>query len=87
MNKVEIARVGDLPRGTRKGIKVNGKRLVLYHLNDGFYATQGRCTHTLGPLARGKIIEDGIVQCPLHRARFNIRTGEVEQWANFPPGV
>jgi 3-phenylpropionate/trans-cinnamate dioxygenase ferredoxin subunit len=27
------------------------------------------------------------VQCPLHRARFDIRTGEVIEWANFPPGV
>jgi 3-phenylpropionate/trans-cinnamate dioxygenase ferredoxin subunit len=23
----------------------------------------------------------------LHRARFDIRTGEVIDWANFPPGV
>jgi 3-phenylpropionate/trans-cinnamate dioxygenase ferredoxin subunit len=23
----------------------------------------------------------------LHRARFDIRTGEVIDWANFPPGI
>jgi len=27
------------------------------------------------------------VQCPLHRARFDIRTGEVIDWANFPIGI
>ena len=27
------------------------------------------------------------VQCPLHHARFDIRTGEVVDWANFPPGI
>ena len=26
-------------------------------------------------------------QCPLHRARFDIRTGKVCEWANFPPGI
>ena len=27
------------------------------------------------------------MQCPLHRARFDIRTGAVLDWANFPPGI
>jgi 3-phenylpropionate/trans-cinnamate dioxygenase ferredoxin subunit len=27
------------------------------------------------------------VQCPFHKARFDIRTGEVIDWANFPPGI
>jgi 3-phenylpropionate/trans-cinnamate dioxygenase ferredoxin subunit len=27
------------------------------------------------------------VQCPFHRARFDIRTGQVVKWANFPPGI
>jgi len=27
------------------------------------------------------------VQCPFHRARFDIRTGQVVEWANFPPGI
>ena len=40
-----------------------------------------------GDEGKGKIVEDKCVQCPLHRARFDIRTGEVTEWANFPPGV
>jgi 3-phenylpropionate/trans-cinnamate dioxygenase ferredoxin subunit len=39
------------------------------------------------PLGRGRIVDGCKVQCPLHRARFDIRTGEVVDWANFPPGV
>ena len=39
------------------------------------------------PLARGKIVDGCKVQCPFNRARFDIRTGEVIDWANFPPGV
>jgi 3-phenylpropionate/trans-cinnamate dioxygenase ferredoxin subunit len=38
-------------------------------------------------LGKGKILKDQCVQCPLHRAKFDIRTGAVTEWANFPPGV
>ena len=32
--------------------------------------------------------QDGLrIQCPFHRAEFDIRTGEVHNWANFPPGI
>ena len=27
------------------------------------------------------------LECPFHRARFDVRTGEVIEWANFPIGV
>jgi nitrite reductase/ring-hydroxylating ferredoxin subunit len=43
--------------------------------------------HMFAPLVRGKIIADRIVECPFHRARFDIRTGQVVEWANFPPGI
>ena len=37
--------------------------------------------------AKGKLLDGCKVQCPFHRARFDIRTGEVIDWANFPPGI
>ena len=70
-----------------KAFKVRGTRIVVYHLKKGFFATQALCTHTFGPLARGEIVDGGQVQCPLHRARFDIATGAVVRWANFPPGI
>jgi nitrite reductase/ring-hydroxylating ferredoxin subunit len=70
-----------------KAFSVQGQKIVLYHLSDGFFATQPSCTHVFAPLARGKLIADCQVQCPIHRARFDIRTGKVVDWANFPPGV
>jgi 3-phenylpropionate/trans-cinnamate dioxygenase ferredoxin subunit len=70
-----------------QAIAVGTQRIVLFHLTNGFFATQANCTHMFAPLARGKIIADGIVQCPFHRARFDIRTGQVVEWANFPPGI
>ncbi len=54
---------------------------------DGFYATQSSCTHVFAPLNRGKLIDGHKLQCPFHRAQFDVRTGEVIRWANFPPGI
>lgn len=61
--------------------------MLVYHLADGFYATQATCPHVFAPLARGKILDGCKIQCPLHRARFDIRTGQVIDWANWPPGL
>jgi nitrite reductase/ring-hydroxylating ferredoxin subunit len=82
-----VCRTDELPIGRMRSFAVGGQKIVLYHLSDGFFATQASCTHVFAPLARGKIIDDCSVQCPLHRARFDIRSGEVVNWANFPPGI
>jgi 3-phenylpropionate/trans-cinnamate dioxygenase ferredoxin subunit len=82
-----VCRVDELAPGQMKAFSVAGENLLVYHLADGFFATQSKCTHMFAPLARGKIVDDCRVQCPLHRARFDIKTGEVVDWANFPPGI
>jgi nitrite reductase/ring-hydroxylating ferredoxin subunit len=82
-----VCRTDDIAVGQMKPFTVDGQKVLVYHLSDGFFATQSNCTHILAPLARGKILDDRKVQCPFHRARFDIRSGEVVDWANFPPGV
>ena len=87
MAKQLVCSANDVPAGKMKAFQVAGETILIFHLADGFYATQQRCTHTLAPLGRGSVLDEGVVQCPLHRARFDIRTGEVVRWANFPPGI
>jgi 3-phenylpropionate/trans-cinnamate dioxygenase ferredoxin subunit len=82
-----VCRSDELAIGQMKAFAVGGEKIVLYHLTDGFFATQASCTHVFAPLSRGKLIADSISQCPFHRARFDIRTGQVGDWANFPPGI
>ncbi len=82
-----VCKVHELPLGGMKVFTVADEKIVLYHLTDGFFATQASCTHMFAPLAKGKLLDDCKVQCPFHRARFDIRTGEVIDWANFPPGI
>ncbi|RPI16237.1 MAG: non-heme iron oxygenase ferredoxin subunit [Lysobacterales bacterium] len=87
MKQHVVCRTDEIKRGHMKAFQVAGRNIVVYHLADGFYATQASCTHVFAPLARGKIVDGCKVQCPFHRARFDIRTGEVIDWANFPVGI
>ena len=83
----KVCRVDELPVGMMKAFTVGDERVIVYHLEEGFFATQASCTHMFAPLVRGRIVDDCLVQCPLHKARFDIKTGEVVDWANFPPGI
>ena len=83
----QICAESEIPVGEMKECKVNDESVLVYHLSDGFYATHNRCTHLFGPLQKGKIVDGGKIQCPWHHSCFDIRTGEVVEWANYPPGI
>jgi len=87
MSQHTVCRADELAKGTMRAFVVAGEKIVVYHLDDGFYATQSSCTHVFAPLEKGKILDGCKVQCPFHRARFDIKTGAVIDWANFPPGI
>ena len=82
-----VCRVEELPVGQHRLFTAGETKLIVYHLDDGFFATQAACTHIFAPLAKGKIVDGCKIQCPFHRARFDIRTGKVIDWANFPIGI
>lgn len=87
MNKLRVCDENAFAIGEKRLMKAGDKRFIVFRLADGYYATQQRCTHTFAPLQRGKILEGSRIECPLHRAEFDIRTGEVVRWAKFPPGI
>jgi nitrite reductase/ring-hydroxylating ferredoxin subunit len=82
-----VCQIAELPMGERRLVDAGGQKVLVFHLADGFFAVQAACTHVFAPLVKGKLVEGCQVQCPFHRARFDLRTGEVVQWANWPPGL
>jgi len=84
---IKACNEGDIAVGEKQRFKVGDKSVLLIHLADGFYATAAHCTHVFASLTKGKIVGDCTLVCPLHRAEFDIKTGEVQKWANFPPGI
>ncbi len=87
MSKHSVCSINDFPPGQRKVIKFDGNKIIVFHLESGFYATEASCPHMKMPLGKGELLKDEVLQCPIHRAKFCIKTGEVKEWACFPPGI
>lgn len=87
MTRHAVARSADIPVGGSLPVTIGDRNILIFHLSDGFHATQSHCTHLFMPLKKGKILDDCKIQCPFHRARFDIRSGAVVDWASFPPGI
>ena len=87
MKQHVVCRTDEIKKGRHEGLhggRREGRRL----------SPEGRLLRHAGELharvraaGTGKIVDGCKVQCPFHRARFDIRTGEVIDWANFPPGI
>jgi nitrite reductase/ring-hydroxylating ferredoxin subunit len=72
----KVASVADVAEGQVHAVRVGQREIALYHLPGGeFRATDNICTHEYAQLSDGWL-EDGCIECPLHAARFDIRTGK-----------
>lgn len=73
---MEWVDVGDAralrPGGTR--VEIKGREVAVFRVGDDFYAIGDRCSHAEASLAEGEVF-DYEVECPLHGAGFDVRTG------------
>ncbi|WP_017525520.1 non-heme iron oxygenase ferredoxin subunit [Pusillimonas noertemannii] len=74
-NWIKIAQVGQVDEDESLAIEVDGKQLALHHTEGEYFVTDNVCTHQYALLSDG-YIEDGCVECPLHQAQFDLRTGK-----------
>lgn len=74
--RAAVGRVADLPDGAGRTVVVDGRPVALFRLGDEVVALDGRCRHRGGPIGDG-MVADGVVTCPHHWWRYDIRTGEL----------
>jgi len=72
---VAVGAVDDVPALEGRSVLVEGRRVAIFRLPDGWAATDAACPHRGGPLQDG-IVADRCVICPLHGRRFDLGTGE-----------
>ena len=73
---VRVAAAADVPEGGVIAVRVGEREIALYHLPGGEYrATDNICSHESAQLSDGWL-ENGEIECPLHAARFDIRSGK-----------
>ena len=77
-NWIKVALVSDISADTNTvRVDCGSEAVCLYQVDGKVSATQDRCPHGNASLAEG-YIEDGMIECPLHQALFDIATGEVK---------
>lgn len=70
---IPVCRLQDLPEGESARIATNPP-IAVFHTEDGLYAIDDTCTHQDASLSEGWL-EGCLVECPLHEASFDLRTG------------
>jgi nitrite reductase/ring-hydroxylating ferredoxin subunit len=73
---VPVMKVSELPPGQMTWVAVARERVLLVNVAGAYYALKDECGHQRAPLSRGKL-QAHIVECPLHFACFDVRTGRL----------
>jgi nitrite reductase/ring-hydroxylating ferredoxin subunit len=73
---VAVAKTGDVPLGGMTVVAIDRERIMLANVDGQFFAMRDMCGHRNAPLSRGRL-EGCIVECPLHFAQFDVRTGKL----------
>jgi 3-phenylpropionate/trans-cinnamate dioxygenase ferredoxin subunit len=58
-------------------VVVHGTPIAIFQVRDEYYAIGDTCTHEEFSLSDGDMVDDYTVECALHGAQFDIRTGAV----------
>src|SRR5689334_14097974 len=69
-----VSSLADLPRGSARRLPLRPPVSVFHTDDGGLYAIDDTCTHQDASLADGWL-EGCEVECPLHAALFDLRTG------------
>jgi len=64
------------PRGVAEVRTAEHGVLAVGMAGDRPFAVSNVCRHQFGKLGRGRV-EDGCLECPWHRARYDVRTGQM----------
>lgn len=70
-----VAERAVLERESPMAVEVNGEDIALYWLDGQPFATSNTCTHAFARLSDG-FLDGGCIECPIHQAQFDIRTGD-----------
>jgi len=85
MEERNLIRAGKLTEFDTSGcrvVQVAGYTLALFRRGEEIYALDNRCPHMGFPLSRGTL-QDGILTCHWHHARFDLRSGGTfDLWAD-----
>ncbi len=83
MPEIKVARVEDIPPGSKKTYRASNTRVLIVNVDGKLYGIQPVCSHVSNPLAPGKL-RGKVIYCDKHFASFDVTTGEA---VDLPPGL
>ncbi len=75
---IKVLKAEDLPIGKSAIILVDGQEIAVFNYKNEYFAILNKCPHKGGPLGEGRV-QEGIVICPNHEWRFELKTGNSMQ--------
>jgi nitrite reductase/ring-hydroxylating ferredoxin subunit len=83
MEKKLNLKIADVSENQAVKIELDNIELLITKIDGKYYAVGNRCGHMNVSLSEGKI-QDGIVTCPMHKAKFDLRNGLNMKAPNIP---
>lgn len=75
MTFVKVATVEEIAPGKAKRVEIGEESIAIFNVDGEFYAVGDTCSHEEASLSEGDLF-DHVVECPLHGAEFDLRTGD-----------
>jgi nitrite reductase/ring-hydroxylating ferredoxin subunit len=90
-NFIRVANLADVPEGTPRAVKVDGRSIALFQHQGSVYATDNQCPHMGYPLTRGRV-RNGVLTCDWHGWSYDMKgggcfTGGCDDLDTFPVEV
>jgi len=79
---IEVASVLEFADGEMRQVDVEGHEILIARVGETFFASDARCPHLHGHLAKGTL-EGTIVTCPLHHSQFDLTDGHNVRWTDW----
>ncbi|HET9050249.1 MAG TPA: bifunctional 3-phenylpropionate/cinnamic acid dioxygenase ferredoxin subunit [Candidatus Dormibacteraeota bacterium] len=74
---VTVGRVEDIPPGHAARTEVDGRGVAIFNCGGELFALDDTCSHAEASLSEGDLlVEECVIECPLHGSQFDLRTGE-----------
>jgi nitrite reductase/ring-hydroxylating ferredoxin subunit len=87
MPMIKLFPVNELPENSKKVVQVGKSNVLVIHTQGKFFAVDNHCPHMSFPLNRGKVTDDCAIICAFHHSAFDLVSGDVKDWAPWPPLV
>jgi 3-phenylpropionate/trans-cinnamate dioxygenase ferredoxin subunit len=72
-----VCKTGDVSRDGMTAFEVEGRRVMIANVQGEYFAIGDTCSHAEASLSEGYLhVDDCTVECPLHGAVFDLKSGE-----------